>query len=307
MPFPQTLRDWPQPHQRTHSKDLLTDLRLKMANLLADRQPRPYSHRPPHQQADTVVISDDSDPPTPPLRNPRRPDPYRRRLPTPALAPDLPEPDFLNDASDSDSDDSLPLRQGDRGLHRRHKRPKLYHPARQPDPLPDPTLPQLPTENQPFRTPSLTGPPNNPAPIPFVLVNDTAHRSVPSFQDATLPATNIFDDPEPPPYYYETKFDVEMYRGPGFERFPVVLGTVEGHHEICDRWKGKGTNIITSMRDLENVPTHDTSEYEALCIARVLEVFPTLTLTLSCRKSARPRLNRISNIPTRTTKSLPRT
>ncbi|KAJ4519291.1 hypothetical protein HRR83_004686 [Exophiala dermatitidis] len=38
------------------------------------------------------------------------------------------------------------------------------------------------------------------------------------------------------PYYDDIQLQVTMYRGPGYERFPVVLGTVAGHQELCDKW-----------------------------------------------------------------------
>ncbi|KAL2416816.1 hypothetical protein ABEF95_005606 [Exophiala dermatitidis] len=38
------------------------------------------------------------------------------------------------------------------------------------------------------------------------------------------------------PYYDDIQLQVTMYRGPGYECFPVVLGTVTGHQELCDQW-----------------------------------------------------------------------
>ena len=43
----------------------------------------------------------------------------------------------------------------------------------------------------------------------------------------------------PCPYFYDAKLEAKMYRGPGFERFPVVLGTMEGHQETCDDWDAR--------------------------------------------------------------------
>lgn len=41
---------------------------------------------------------------------------------------------------------------------------------------------------------------------------------------------------EEAPYYVDGRLDVKMYRGPGYARFPIALGTVEGHQELCDKW-----------------------------------------------------------------------
>ncbi|RMZ91736.1 hypothetical protein DV736_g1012, partial [Chaetothyriales sp. CBS 134916] len=38
------------------------------------------------------------------------------------------------------------------------------------------------------------------------------------------------------PYYQDPTLELCMFCGPGYEKFPVVLGTVAGHQQICDRW-----------------------------------------------------------------------
>lgn len=47
------------------------------------------------------------------------------------------------------------------------------------------------------------------------------------------------EDRDPCPYYYDAKFDLEMYCGPGFEQFHPVLGSMVGHKEICDEWDAR--------------------------------------------------------------------
>lgn len=39
------------------------------------------------------------------------------------------------------------------------------------------------------------------------------------------------------PWYFDTKTGIKMYRGPGYEQFPVALGTIEGHQEHCDAFE----------------------------------------------------------------------
>ncbi|RMZ82453.1 hypothetical protein DV737_g2056, partial [Chaetothyriales sp. CBS 132003] len=38
------------------------------------------------------------------------------------------------------------------------------------------------------------------------------------------------------PYYQDAILESCMFCGPGYEKFPVVLGTVAGHQQICDEW-----------------------------------------------------------------------
>ena len=41
------------------------------------------------------------------------------------------------------------------------------------------------------------------------------------------------------PYYDDVRLEIRMYRGPGYERFPIVLGSIDGHKELCEKWDGK--------------------------------------------------------------------
>ncbi|KIW44341.1 uncharacterized protein PV06_05355 [Exophiala oligosperma] len=99
-----------------------------------------------------------------------------------------------------------------------------------------------------------------------------------------------------PPYYVDGCFEVKMYNGPGFEQFPVVLGTVKGHQEICNKWDAKETKRLQRkaarlQRELYslNDPTYDpdhidqndretdaSSEFEDCCLESVRGVFPDI-------------------------------
>ena len=97
------------------------------------------------------------------------------------------------------------------------------------------------------------------------------------------------------PYYVDGRLDVKMYRGSGYERFPVVLGTVEGHQQICEKWDAdkiarlqkkaaklsqdvRGPTIIDdSNSDLSDDSTlEEKAAFEKRCLDSVLEVFPDL-------------------------------
>ena len=180
----------------------------------------------------------------------------------------------------SDSDDALPLSLQPRIPGHKHKRPKLHH---------SPTL--APASGQRAARFPVTGlasllersAPKIEIPLPATrqwFVEATKCGTTASFMltNPTLAMDNTFDDPQPPPYYYDSRLDIEMYRGPGFEHFPVVLGTVDGHREICDKWKGKGKrlDLTVALPDIEvnNAPDED----EAYCLHRVLEVFPDIQI-----------------------------
>jgi hypothetical protein len=86
------------------------------------------------------------------------------------------------------------------------------------------------------------------------------------------------------PYYYDHELDVKMYRGKGYEKFPVVLGTVEGHKEICDKWdaqeasKNEAGDRLPTETGILPPPTRSTEELEAedACLQEVLQIFPDI-------------------------------
>ena len=258
MPFPETLRGSLR-QEKKRSKASLTNLCRSMADLLANRsherelaQPQHLAHRPLDRRLDIIEISDDSEPPTPP-RNALQPPNLKLRRPV--MLDDSESDDFHSAMSGSDSDDSLPLSLRPRNQARQHKRPKLRH---------SPTVQQAPPQKAARNlVPGLAGLLGRSIPMtelparaaPQSVIGATDRGVTVSFlsTNPVLVPDIILDDPQPPPYYHDTKLDVEMYRGPGFDRFPVVLGTVDGHREICDKWKkrGQGLRMTVSLLDIE--------------------------------------------------------
>jgi len=119
--------------------------------------------------------------------------------------------------------------------------------------------------------------------------------------------------PSPAPYYYDAKLDVDMFCGPGYEQFPVALGTVPGHQEICDQWdrlqlrkaQKKDTKLCRSINrptppitDLESSGESEDwmddvgrAEEEMRCLQKILDVFPDIQMNFLLeviRSHARP-------------------
>ena len=85
------------------------------------------------------------------------------------------------------------------------------------------------------------------------------------------------------PYYYDEKLEVKMYRGQGYEKFPVVLGTLEGHKEICDKWDAQFASKIMKQDSHSfdtGIPPPTRSiaelELEGACLQAVLQIFPEI-------------------------------
>ncbi len=109
---------------------------------------------------------------------------------------------------------------------------------------------------------------------------------------------------EQPPYYVDGRFEVKMYNGPGYERFPVALGTVKGHQDICDKWDVEQTkNLereaaklqrtiktsynISGERDALDEADRELEagrDYEEQCLKNVLEVFPDIEVAFVKKK-----------------------
>lgn len=293
MPFSETLRDNLR-QEKQRSKESLTNLCRSMANLQASRdhdrqltQPQYLAHRPLDRRLDIIEISDDSEPPTPP-RHALQP-PYSK-LSRPVLLDDSDSDDFHSAMSGSDSDGSLPLSLRPRNQARQHKRPKLRH---------SPTVQQTPAQRA-ARKPvaglaGLLGRSTPRTELPARAVRQPAIEAIEcgttasfQFTNPVLIPDNPFDDPQPPPYYFDSKLAVEMYRGPSFERFPVVLGTVDGHREVCDKWKtrGSGLHMTVALPDIEVSNLLD--EAEVRCLQRVLEVFPDVQRDFVLQKIREP-------------------
>ncbi|KAJ9613077.1 hypothetical protein H2200_003018 [Cladophialophora chaetospira] len=107
---------------------------------------------------------------------------------------------------------------------------------------------------------------------------------------------------EEPPYYVDGRLDVKMYRGPGYARFPVALGTVEGHQELCDKWdadsQARTARYLAKLERKERAraqyhaytlddtdPDSESSDdptiehkaaFEEKCLESVVEIFPDI-------------------------------
>lgn len=97
--------------------------------------------------------------------------------------------------------------------------------------------------------------------------------------------------PPPPtmgisPHYYDQLLEVEMYRGPGYEKFPVVLGTLKGHKALCDKWDKERNDehedllYIASLSGGVNpftiTKTQTAAKLERQCLREVQDVFPQI-------------------------------
>lgn len=113
------------------------------------------------------------------------------------------------------------------------------------------------------------------------------------------------ENDDPCPYFYDAKLELKMYRGPGFENFHPVLGSMEGHQELCDAWDarqlkrdknrrqsrfafpldnsagGEGTvftNAAIHQADGGRLDNHSPlqvdKKQEEYCLQQVLSVFP---------------------------------
>jgi hypothetical protein len=228
---------------------------------------------------DFIEISDSSDGSSPPQHAARPPKPRLRHQPGPANQSRAARENVV-DLQSSDSDDSdIP------NLHPR-KRPKLGIPhtlrvAAQTD---RPSLPLalggdpegLKLAVRRSQNGTMSQPPNSQT---FELPPSRSFRST-----AQLPPSESFEPPLPPPYYYDTKLDIEMYRGPGFEKFPVVLGSVKGHREKVERWKAKGKALGFAVGDGDASAVPAADIYESQCIQRVMEVFPDVQTSFMLEK-----------------------
>jgi hypothetical protein len=113
-------------------------------------------------------------------------------------------------------------------------------------------------------------------------------------QSQILPRiTPIVEKPEEQaPYYTDGRFEIKMYRGPGYERFPVALGTIQGHQKICDQWdadklarearkikyleKALRADPFTVNEDFLNEEEAREESFEKKIIDHVVEVFPDI-------------------------------
>ncbi|KIW99942.1 uncharacterized protein Z518_10870 [Rhinocladiella mackenziei CBS 650.93] len=157
-------------------------------------------------------------------------------------------------------------------------------------PLYHETYRSRPPQNQVGKRPTESGQPNG--------------RTIPNPPTKTAARPEKKKAAHQPPYYVDGRFGVKMYRGPGYERFPVVLGTVRGHKEYCDRWDiqqtfkmrrklqemGQGVPPSYVIRDSDS-ESHDDAHsnddiltLEKECLRSVLEVFPDIEHSFVMKK-----------------------
>ena len=127
--------------------------------------------------------------------------------------------------------------------------------------------------------------PSNPAPVETTKVHESmAHRTA-------RVHVQEHAKPDPKPYQYDPRLEINLYCGPGYQQFPVVLGSVEGHEQICAEWdlrdarrqeqKDQGLDLIQldeDMRrpnDLLSKSDHDENAQE--CLREVLQIFPQIS------------------------------
>lgn len=79
------------------------------------------------------------------------------------------------------------------------------------------------------------------------------------------------------PYFYDAKLDCRMYRGPGFGRFPVAVGTIDGHEDICAEWDRR---VEALDQDVELLATQSTKtpkeRGEDRILTATLEIIPDI-------------------------------
>ncbi|KEF53963.1 uncharacterized protein A1O9_09758 [Exophiala aquamarina CBS 119918] len=107
---------------------------------------------------------------------------------------------------------------------------------------------------------------------------------------------------KPAPYFFDRDLEITMYRGPGYERFHVALGTNNDHQIICNKWDAaqersrlrKGMRLLhpppltrTQIHDIDSDSDSESGSdettdnekqggtyFDHLCLSAVLEVFP---------------------------------
>ncbi|ETI20882.1 hypothetical protein G647_07225 [Cladophialophora carrionii CBS 160.54] len=141
-----------------------------------------------------------------------------------------------------------------------------------------------------LKTQQYAWPPNPTLPVAIPTASGSSH---PTYRKSK--PSKKKEEPKEPPYYVDSRLEVKMYRGPGYERFPVALGTVEGHQELCDKWDadlvtkrekrlaklqreqkmGYMTYDIESSSD-DDVAVEHNAALQKRCLDSVLDVFPDI-------------------------------
>lgn len=96
-------------------------------------------------------------------------------------------------------------------------------------------------------------PAHDPALRPTQTQTQSRHRHSTTMPTQSLPGSSVDsrskrrrlspeDEQEQQPWYHDERFETDMYRGDGYSKFPVALGTIPGHADICKEFtsrKGK--------------------------------------------------------------------
>ena len=195
---------------------------------------RPSELSDPNRRVIEIDSDTDLDLPAPPiLERPRYQQhtvAFRRGTGAPGKAPDRGSwrnPELLTDSSESDYTGLPSLPRLENGRKRARTRElSLNRPLNAPadEIISSDGLPGI--SNNPFGTYPTTKPRQHPT------AYATDHNS-----DANHKRRKIEADQEKQPWYFDQKFNMEMFCGPGYESYPVALGTVEGHTEICEAFR----------------------------------------------------------------------
>ncbi|RMZ76354.1 hypothetical protein DV738_g5029, partial [Chaetothyriales sp. CBS 135597] len=104
---------------------------------------------------------------------------------------------------------------------------------------------------------------------------------------ASATPTPVLQTPVPEakkPYYRDTTLESWMFCGPGYEKFPVALGTIEGHKQICSDWdlmqmdKAENARLglpPSSQQMPGNSPTPAGQDVDQI-LAEILKVLPQI-------------------------------
>jgi hypothetical protein len=110
----------------------------------------------------------------------------------------------------------------------------------------------------------------------------------------------------PCPYYEDKDLSSIMYRGSGYEQFPVVLGTVKGHKAICDKWDAEKAQedeedmlYIASLSGGVNpfsiTRTQAAAKLERQCLREVQDIFPQIQAKFVLEKYRARAANSLDN------------
>ncbi|KAK4940841.1 hypothetical protein LTR10_019113 [Elasticomyces elasticus] len=291
-----------------------------LGNLEEMREQFPYGYLPPayrlqriQPNTDTrtvieILSDDDSDPPNPAEPSPSNPPRHRRH--SSRESANLPSAgDNMNFREQTHQESQSPHHKRARtgiahGPIAAQKYAQYHHGFEQNHRVRYKAQPTLPMN--PAHQPGYTGRERHSLtrPGPAVFSARPSGQIASNYYSKPKQETKPKEEPEKPPYYVDSLFDVKMYNGPGYERFPVVLGTVKGHKELCEKWDADQAKKLekkaAKMRQkmLNAYVVHgsdsdspDESDNEVgskgsddKCLQSVLEVFPDIEVAFVVAK-----------------------